>query len=191
MDSVKETYKIKDLEHMRLLTDPLKLQLIQAFAEKAKTTKQVATELGESVTKLYRHVDALQNAGLLVVVEEKQKRGTIERTFRAVAERFEADQSLFADGAGGEGSNAIRDLLRGAEAEILDVVANANNDNDDEQKAIIMRVRVKASPERIAELQQSLSEWCESVQEGIDCDADDAEEFGGLIAFYPIDQRLR
>ena len=98
---MKETYKIKDLEHMRLLTDPLKLQLIQAFAEKAKTTKQVATELGESVTKLYRHVDALHDAGLLVVVEEKQKRGTIERTFRAVAERFEADQSLFADGAGG------------------------------------------------------------------------------------------
>ena len=186
---MKEVHTIKDLEHMRLLTDPLKLRLIQAFAEKARTTKQVATELGESVTKLYRHVDALHDAGLLVVVEEKQKRGTIERTFRAVAERFEADQSLFADGAGGEGSNAIRDLLRAAEAEILDLVANADNDN--EQKAIIMRVRVKASLERIAELQQSLSEWCESVQESTDCDADDAEEFGGLIAFYPIDQRLR
>ncbi len=164
---------------------------MHAYADKAKTNKHFDSYIVESVTKLYRHVDALHDAGLLVIVEEKQKRGTIERTFRAVAERFEADQSLFADGAGGEGSNAIRDLLRAAEAEILDLVANADNGNDDEQKAIIMRVRVKASPERIAELQQSLSDWCEAVQESIACDADDAEEFGGLIAFYPIDQRLR
>ncbi len=183
---VKEVYKIKDLEHMRLLTDPLKLQLIQAFAEKARTTKQVATELGESVTKLYRHVDALHEAGLLVVVEEKQKRGTIERTFRAVAERFEADHSLFADDAGEEGAIAVRDMLRGAEAEILDVIANA--DDDDDQKGIIMRLRCKASPERIAELQQSLTEWIESVQKDGDYEAENAQLYGGLIAFYPIDE---
>ncbi len=186
---MKETYKINDLEQMRLLTDPLKLQLLHAFAEDAKTTKQVASELGESVTKLYRHVDALHDAGLLVISEEKQKRGTIERTFRAVAERFEADQSLFADEMGEEASSAIRDMLRAGEAEILNAIANA--DNESYQKAIIMRLRCKASPERIAELQQSLTEWIESVQEDIDCEADDAQVYGGLIAFYPIDQGLR
>jgi len=186
---VKEVHTIKDLEHMRLLTDPLKLQLIQAFAEDAKTTKQVATELGESVTKLYRHVDALHDAGLLVVVEEKQKRGTIERTFRAVAERFEADQSLFADEMGEEASSAIRDMLRAGEAEILNAIANADNESD--QKAIIMRLRGKASPERIDELQQSLNEWIGSMQEAMDCDTEDAPEYGALIAFYPIDEGLR
>ena len=181
---MKEVHTIKDLEHMRLLTDPLKLRLIQAFAEKGRTTKQVAAELGESVTKLYRHVDALHEAGLLVIEEEKQKRGTIERTFRAVAERFEADHSLFADDAGEEGAGAIRDMLRGAEAEILDAIANADDDSD--QKAIVMRLRGKVSPERVDELQQSLSEWIESMQEAMDCESEDAEEFGGLIAFYPI-----
>ena len=186
---MKEVHTIKDLEHMRLLTDPLKLQLIQAFAEKARTTKQVAAELGESVTKLYRHVDALHDAGLLVIEEEKQKRGTIERTFRAVAERFEADHSLFADDAGEEGSGAIRDMLRAAEAEILDVIAKADNDSD--QKAIIMRLRGKASPERIDELQQSLNEWLGSMQEAMDCDVEDTQEYGALIAFYPIDEGVR
>ena len=186
---MKEVHTIKDLEHMRLLTDPLKLQLIQAFAEKPRTTKEVAAELGESVTKLYRHVDALHEAGLLVVVEEKQKRGTIERTFRAVAERFEADHSLFADDAGEEGAGAIRDMLRGAEAEILDVIANADDDSD--RKAIVMRLRGKVSPERIDELQQSLNEWIESMQEAMDSEAEDAQEYGGLIAFYPIDESRR
>ena len=183
---MRETYKIKGLEQVRLLTDPLKLRLIQAFAEKARTTKQAAAELGESVTKLYRHVDALHDAGLLVIAEEKQKRGTIERTFRAVARRFEVDQSLFGEQMGEEGTKAARDMLRVVEAEILDALARPCDDAN--KKQIIMRVRRKASPAQIAELRKSLTEWCELVEQDSDCSDDDAEEFGALIAFYPIAQ---
>lgn len=181
-ENVKEVFKIKDLEQVRLLSDPLKLQILQAFAEGAKTTKQVAGELGESITKLYRHVDALQSAGLLVVASEQQKRGTIERTFRAVAERFEADHALFADDDDGEGADAARDILRAAEDEILRAIATV--DPTDEQEAIMLRLRCKASPERIAELRRALKAWIESTQE--EDTGDDQQEFAALIAFYPL-----
>lgn len=182
---MKDTYKIKDLEQVRLLADPLKLQLLQAFAQSSKTTKQVAAELGQSVTKLYRHVDALQDSGLLEVVEEKQKRGTIERTFRAVAQRFEADHSLFVDEAGEDGSDAAREMLRISETEILDVLANTSADDD--EQAIIMRIRGRASPEKIAELRTTLNEWIDSVMSCDQSPADDAKDIGGLIAFYKIE----
>lgn len=185
MKIVDDTYKIKDLDQVRLLSDPLKLQLLQAFAEGDKTTKQVATELDESVTKLYRHVDALHDAGLLEVVQETQKRGTVERTFRAVAKRFEADSSLFLGDAGGDGSGAARDLLRAAETEILQALAKGDADN--ESAMIVTRFRAKGSPARIAELRRSLTEWIESVQE-VDCaGGENTEEVGALIAFYPIE----
>lgn len=182
---MKDTHKIKDLEQVRLLSDPLKLQLLQAFAESAKTTKQVAAELGESVTKLYRHVDALHDSGLLEVVEEKQKRGTIERTFRAVAQRFEADHSLFSDAPGDEGTDAAREMLRISETEILNVLANAHD--EDEEQAIVMRIRGRATPEKIAELRATLQDWLESVPNCDQSPGEDAREIGGLIAFYQID----
>ena len=50
-----------------------------------------------------------------------------------------------------------------------------------------MRLRGKASPERIKEFDKSLAEWCESMQDDDDCSADDAQDYGALIAFYPID----
>ena len=95
---VKKTLYINKIEQVRLLADPLKLQLLQAFAEGEKTAKEAAESLGESLTKLYRHVDALLDGGLIEITQETPKRGTVERTFRAVAERFEVDQSLFSGG---------------------------------------------------------------------------------------------
>ena len=182
---MKATYKIKDLNQVRLLADPLKLKLLQAFAEAEKTTKEVAAELEESVTKLYRHVDALLDSGLLVVVKESQKRGTIERTFRAVAQRFEADHTLFGDQAGPEGANAAREMLRVSEAEILEVLAQGREDDD--EQAIIMRIHGKASPEKIAELRATLKAWLDSIPTEDEPPSDEARQIGGLIAFYELD----
>ena len=184
---MKETHKIKDLETIRLLADPLKLQLLQAFAEGDKTTKEVASALNESVTKLYRHVDALHDAGLLEIVQETRKRGTVERTFRAVARRFEADHSLFLDSTADGGQDAIRDLLRAGEAEILEALANA--DSGDIGDMIVLRMRIKGTPERIEELRRGLNEWLESAQIEDDEDEDGLEEVAAMIAFYPVPAR--
>jgi predicted transcriptional regulator len=186
-DIVKEIYKIRDLDQIRLLADPLRLRLLQTFAESAKTTKQAAVELNEKVTKLYRHVDALHDAGLLIVVREQQKRGTVERTFRAVARRFEADHSLFAESQGDDGSDAVREMLRNCEAEIIDAVASSDHGGDEDERAIVMRIRGRATPEEIAELRAALKAWIDSVTDRPHGPSDKTAQFGGLIAFYPID----
>ena len=186
-DVVKEIYKIRDLDQIRLLADPLRLRLLQTFAESAKTTKQAAAELAEKVTKLYRHVDALHDAGLLIVVKEQQKRGTVERTFRAVAHRFEADQSLFAESHGDNGSDAVREMLRISEAEIIDAIASGDQGRVEDEQAIVMRIRGRATPEEIAELRAALKAWIDSVTDRAHESSDETAQFGGLIAFYPID----
>jgi DNA-binding transcriptional ArsR family regulator len=181
-----KTHKIKDLEQVRLLADPLKLRLLQAFSEGEKTTKAVARELGESVTKLYRHVDALHDAGLLEIVRETQKRGTVERTFRAVARRFEADRSLFSSSSPDDANNPVSDLMRVGEDELLAALADSNSTDDD---VILARFRIKATPEHIAGLRQSLTDWVNDVQSsafGDDSDDEDLEEAGAIIAFYPV-----
>ena len=184
---MEETYRIEKLEQIRLLADPLKLQLLQCFAEGEHTTKEVAERLGERVTKLYRHVDALHDAGLLEVVQETQKRGTVERTFRAVARRFEAAEGLFRGGDGDEQSDAVRELLRAGEDEIM--TAFEQIEEGEEEEFLMTRLRIKASPQRLAELREELASWLERIQEEA-CDAEQdgasLEEVGALVAFYPI-----
>ncbi len=179
-----DTYRVSDLEQLRLLADPLKLRIIQAFAGGPRTTGQVAESLGENLTRLYRHVDALLAAGLIEVTEEKKKRGTVERSYQAVARRFEADHALFA--ADDAGRAAIRELLRSGEEEMLDALAAASAD----EEPLVLRLRMQGSPERIRSLRRALEDWLASAQAADETDnvvADgESAEAGALIAFYRL-----
>ncbi|MCG8460223.1 MAG: helix-turn-helix domain-containing protein, partial [Holophagales bacterium] len=85
---------ITELEQLKVLADPLRSRILERFAERARTTKQVAASLGEPPTKLYHHVDALERAGLIELVATRQNRGTLEKHYRAVARTFRADAQL-------------------------------------------------------------------------------------------------
>lgn len=176
-----ETYRVTDLEQVRLLADPLKLRIIQSLAESPKTTRDVASQLGENLTRLYRHVDALLDAGLIEITSERKKRGTVERTFQAIAQRFEVDHSLFAHDGGNE---AVRDIFRAGEDELMVALDDAN----EELEPLCMRLQIKASPEHLRQLRSRLEEWLASAQES---DSAQSEEgmatAGALIAFYRID----
>ena len=180
--TLKDILKIKDLEQVRLLSDALKLDIVQAMAESECTAAEVAGRLSEPVTKLYRHIDALLDAGLIEVVREQKKRGTIERHFRAAARRFEVEQSLFSEDT--EGSD-IRSALRAAEDEIVAAVRRGADEN-----LILTRIRLKGSAERITQLQAELAEWLERVQVEDDSEAsNELVEAGALIAFYRVSDR--
>ena len=183
MDKV---HKIKEIKHFRLLSDPLKLKLLQTLAEE-QTVRQIAERMNESVTKLYRHVDALLDAGLIEVVQETPKRGTVERSFRAVAKRFEVDSSLLDGGAIDSSLEPVRDLLRDSESEILGALADPGVSKDDDM--ILARLRVQASPAHLARLRSSLNDWLEHLQLENEEDEAGDETAGVLIAFYPVKEK--
>jgi DNA-binding transcriptional ArsR family regulator len=73
------------LNQVRVLAHPLRLKLLEVFARGPATTKQVARLLGESPTRLYHHVYALERVGLVRLVETKPNRGTVEKYYRTVS----------------------------------------------------------------------------------------------------------
>jgi DNA-binding transcriptional ArsR family regulator len=73
------------LRQMRALAHPLRMRLIELFAERSMTTKQAALALGEPPTKLYHHVAALERAGIVRLRETRPNRGTVEKYFEISA----------------------------------------------------------------------------------------------------------
>ncbi len=81
------TYKIHDVATLRTLVDPLRLAILELLSQPGTATA-LAEELGVPRTRLYRHLHALNEAGLVKTVETRQVRGTTESVYRAVADSF-------------------------------------------------------------------------------------------------------
>ena len=189
-----KTHVVRDLEQAKLLADPLRLKILQAFAQEPRTTKQVADLLEESPTKLYRHVDALHEAGLLELKEERPKRGTVEKYLVAIAHKFVIDPTLFLPEGETEFLPQAEEFIYSIFQSTLEELRNVKDfmeTNTFEIMPLIVRAQVKAPPEKIAELRELLDSWIDTVQkwndedgEGIDEDA--LPSWAATLAFYPL-----
>jgi len=185
------TYVVKSLEQAKLLTDPFKTKLLERFAGKPVTTKQVADLMGEKAPLLYRHVDALFEAGLLKLVEEKPKRGTVERYYRTIASRFDVDPHLFSKSSGqrNETVDMMRSLFRETEADLLHLLGQPEESiTDSLDRPLVMRVSIRRNRQEIARLRDKLEEWlteCQALAEKNEHSEDDLA-YAGLLTFYPL-----
>lgn len=74
---------------LKALADPLRLNMLYALTHNrgealpAKTVKELAAELGEPQTKLYRHIKHLESAGLIHAVASRVVSGIVEHRYQA------------------------------------------------------------------------------------------------------------
>ena len=185
------TYIVKSLEQAKLLTDPFKAKLLERFAGNPATTKQVADLMGEKAPRLYRHVDALFEAGLLELVQEKPKRGTVERYFRTVASRFEVDPHLFSSSPeqNNESVDMMRSLFRETEADLLHLLEQPEESfTESAAQPLLIRVALSGNKREIGRLRDKLEEWlkeCDELAEKGERQDDDVA-YAGLLTFYPV-----
>lgn len=185
------TYWVKRMDQAALLVDTFKMSILEQFVEEPRTAKQVAEILNTKQTRLYRHIDALVQAGLLKVVKEQQKRGTVERFYQAIATRFELDTSLLVTKENeDETTGLVRNMLRDTEKEVISLLETIDFKEEvaDEDTPLLMRISARGSKERMQSLRQKLEEWLAEFQPtDSEVQADDSEEisYRGLIMFYP------
>jgi DNA-binding transcriptional ArsR family regulator len=78
---------IEDVEQAMTLLKPLRLEILRRL-DSPRTCPELAAEFEESAQKIYYHVKALQEAGLIDKVAEKRVRGTVEGYYQAKARSY-------------------------------------------------------------------------------------------------------
>ena len=112
--------RITDAATIKALADPLRLRIIRLMGEGAHTqprnftVKQLAAELCEPPTKLYRHVKKLLEVGLIQVAELRLVGGIVEQHYRVAQAGFAIstkESDLATDEIMAAGAAAIEDFL--------------------------------------------------------------------------------
>ena len=68
-----------------LILHPVRLQIVTTMAAQQMTAQELSKLLCIPNTTLYRHINALVDGGILEIVEETQKRGTVEKLYAIAA----------------------------------------------------------------------------------------------------------
>jgi DNA-binding transcriptional ArsR family regulator len=84
---------VQEPERVRLALSPLRRQLLERMRTPASAT-QLAAVLGTSRQRVNYHLRALEQAGLVELVEQRQRRGCTERILQATATAFVVDPAV-------------------------------------------------------------------------------------------------
>jgi DNA-binding transcriptional ArsR family regulator len=153
--------RITDLRQIRAIANPLRIRMLQLFAQGPLTTKQVADRLGEKPTRLYNHARALERAGLVRLVRTAQNRGTTERYLEAVSPRFEVDDSLFAMGRSGSSARAA---VYATASALLREVAVRLEATTGVPEPLVGQAAVVVTPREYDRLRAEVLRWIERLQ---------------------------
>ena len=181
---------ITDIEQLKAVSDPLRLQIIDTMAEapvRGWTAKELAARLGiAKQTKLYHHLATLEERGFIRVAETRVVSGITEKRYAVVALSFRVDRSLVTGAAGTDAvsdmldaifEKAREEILAGQRSGLIDMSAE-----DFERR----RMRLSASHARLSPASvKKVMRLIEKLDEIDDLDEADGADYGLVLAFYP------
>jgi len=173
---------------LRALAHPLRLRMMELFAESPKTTKQVAELLDQPPTRLYHHVAALERAGLLVLTERRQNRGAVEKWYTSVAQQIQAGVRQKTDAARAARRAVAATVLEQARQELLAMPFGAK------EAALLTRLVVVAPSAQIPAIRQWLFDAVQRMRAEFELDdapaapleKEQCERWALTLAFAPV-----
>ncbi|MGH2569591.1 MAG: ArsR/SmtB family transcription factor [bacterium] len=199
--SIRDSYTVTDLEQVKVLADPLRLRILEAFCEE-RTTKQVADLIGEKPTKLYHHVDLLHRLGLIRPTRTKKNRGTLEKYYLAVAKTFRADSSVFSAAYGGAKPGAesllrmVSNFFETTTAEMRALiesgaVVDEGGAAEDalKREAVLTYLEVRVTQQQADALGERLRAIVEELAAGEEAKGEDLLRYRLTLAYFPLAPR--
>jgi DNA-binding transcriptional ArsR family regulator len=190
-----DVYTISTLEQVKVVADPLRVRILETIVLEPRTTKQIAELLGEKPTRLYHHVDALADAGLIRLVDTRPVRGTTEKYYQAVARSFRTDPDLFSrSDEGDDEARALADIattmFHNVTEEVRELIFSGY-DLASADDGLLSYVEVHASDEEIRLIYERLLTILTELQEMCRDDGDppeDARRYRFNLAWFPLDR---
>lgn len=171
---------------VRTPLSPLRQAVLEQLRETPGSATELASRLGESRQRINYHVRALERDGLAELVEERARRGCIERVVRATCHAVVVEPSVVGTLPEEQDRFAADTLLAGGARLVRDVAAARTAAAERGQRLLTFAVEAEVGFSRPADLERFADALAERI-------ADLAAEFGPgqrryriLIGGHPV-----
>lgn len=91
---MKEVLILRDLECIKAIAHPRRIDVLKAFNKEPLSAKQLSQMLDEPHAKINYHIKTLYKVGILELVEEKIKSGIVEKYYYPKAKNILIDKNV-------------------------------------------------------------------------------------------------
>ncbi|MDQ2798620.1 MAG: winged helix-turn-helix domain-containing protein [Armatimonadota bacterium] len=175
---MREDFDVETPQHWKALSHPLRVQALRLLGERPMTNEELAAALGVQSGKLYFHTKRLLDAGMIALVEMRQKGAITEKVYRAVARRYLAPPL-----AKGENAPALEPCLLAA----LDLYRSAWQEMErlPEGAELGFHLIVPMTPERQREFVRQVQALSEDFRAS-ESDAADAQPVSLAVLLHSL-----
>lgn len=184
-------HTIETLEALKVFSDTLRQQIIEVLLDGQKTVKQIASELDLAPTKLYYHINLLEEHGLIKVTETRIVSGIIEKHYTAAARQYSIERSLLTPGqptrneALGVFLDAMIEPIRSElDASLKQGMIDVSEDAPEQRRFRMWRAMSRLNEKQAAEFYRRLNALVDEFNEFKDGETGE-QPYGLLIGIYP------
>ena len=185
---------ISDVESLKAISDPVRLRILETMVTAANetwTVKRLAAALGVGPTKLYHHVNILEEREFIRVAGTRVVSGIIETSYRIAQLTVRLDRALLS-GGDPEVQGSIHDVLAVIFDSVRDEIEKGLaggliKSDDDPLSELLIRGLARVHPDRAVELRRRLRELLEEFDDDTHAPVEPGSmPFGYLVALYPF-----
>jgi DNA-binding transcriptional ArsR family regulator len=169
--------EVTDAETLRVMSDPLRIAILRRLMADAErgvrvmSAKELAAELGEPQTKLYRHLKQLEDAHLIEVAETRVVSGINEQRYRTAQLNLLLSPALLSDpGVRDDVADTIVGTLDGFRDELCGNVRagrvdmRGSDSSDSGPGGLLMQIDHRMSPPVAIQFAKRLAALVEEIE---------------------------
>lgn len=120
--------EVGDVETLKALSDPTRVAILRALMSgtrahpRVMSAKELADELGEPQTKLYRHIKQLEARDLIRVAETRLVSGIVEHRYQTAQLSLDIGREFLSSQATDDTTSAFTVIMDGFRADFVDAI---------------------------------------------------------------------
>jgi predicted ArsR family transcriptional regulator len=182
-------FVIEDLETLKVISDPRRMQILELVVLEPKTVKQIAKELGITPNKLYYHMNLLEKHELIRVVSTKLVSGIVEKHYQVSAEDITIADGLISI-SGPEGEDTVGALMTtvfdSSKEEFLRMLKTRSSETEslESRTMLIAKEKARMTTAQAKQFGQGLAQLLEDFKAS-DTEDLEAQPYVLMATLYP------
>ncbi len=180
-----EMLELRELDLLSEATHPVRSRIVRALRH-PRTAADLAELLDVPVTRLYHHINRLEELGFIRVVATRKVAAVTERRYQVVAKGLHIDKRLFESSDRRELAQALGSLFDVTKLSFQrEVEHGLLGDPADPDTSILSRGQIFLSPARVTELHERMKAMIDDFTSDAEEDDPDGQRLEVFIAVFP------